>query len=189
MSLTWRDNANNETGFVVERCSLVAPATTCTNFAQIALPGPRNNTGNVTYIDTTVTAGNSYLYRVAAFNAGGHVSLLRRSQPPWSVPAIPAAPTNFTVAVVKNPTGTNYTATLDVGGRHQPDQLHDPACHQPHVHDGPDDVYAWSGRQDAHADRESQHDLLLPDPGEQQHRRLVRLDERAAVPHSHAVTE
>ncbi len=27
VSLTWRDNANNETGFVVERCSFVAPAT------------------------------------------------------------------------------------------------------------------------------------------------------------------
>ncbi len=31
VSLTWRDNANNETGFVVERCSFVAPATTCSH--------------------------------------------------------------------------------------------------------------------------------------------------------------
>ena len=36
VSLTWRDNANNETGFMVERCSFVSPATTCSNFAQIA---------------------------------------------------------------------------------------------------------------------------------------------------------
>ena len=57
MSLTWRDNATNETGFVVERCT---GRSNCTNFAQIATPGPRNNTGNVTYVDTTVTAGNSY---------------------------------------------------------------------------------------------------------------------------------
>ena len=60
VSLTWMDNATNETGFVVERCTVVAPASTCTNFAQIAAPGPRNNTGNVTYVDTTVTAGNTY---------------------------------------------------------------------------------------------------------------------------------
>ncbi len=56
VSLTWRDNATNETGFVVERCHWNGGST----FAQIAAPGPRNNTGNVTYVDTTVTAGNTY---------------------------------------------------------------------------------------------------------------------------------
>jgi hypothetical protein len=115
VSLTWRDNATNETGFVVERCSFVAPATTCSNFAQIATAGPRNNTGNVTYVDTTVAFGNSYLYRVAAVNSA--------SVPPYTyvtladanavvVPAIPAAPTNFRVSVVKA-NGNNYTATLN----------------------------------------------------------------------------
>ena len=96
MSLTWRDNATNETGFVVERCTGVAPASACTNFAQIAAPGPRNSTGNVTYVDTTVAAGNTYSYRVKAVNAAGSSALLRTSQPTWSVPAIPAAPTSFT---------------------------------------------------------------------------------------------
>ena len=70
--LVWRDNATNETGFVIERCTVVAPATTCTNFAQIATTGPRNGTGNVpAYLDTTVTVGNTYFYQVWAVNAVG----------------------------------------------------------------------------------------------------------------------
>jgi len=111
VSLTWRDNANNETGFVVERCSFVSPATTCSNnFAPIASPGPRNNTGNVTYIDATVTGGNSYLYRVAAYNAGGP-SAYATLGTAVVIPVIPAAPATLTVAAVKA-NGNNYTATL-----------------------------------------------------------------------------
>ena len=111
VSLTWRDNANNETGFVVERCSFVAPATTCTNFAQIAAPGPNTNTGNVTYIDATVTGGNSYLYRVAAFNAGGTSAFLTLGTA-VVIQAIPPAPTSFIVTVVLGK-GNNDPATLD----------------------------------------------------------------------------
>ena len=108
MSLTWRDNATNETGFVVERCTGAG----CTNFAQIAVAPPRNNTGNTTYVDTTVLAGNSYLYRVAAVNSASvppytYVTLAT----PVAVPATPAAPTGFQVSVVKA-NGNNYTATL-----------------------------------------------------------------------------
>jgi FtsP/CotA-like multicopper oxidase with cupredoxin domain len=110
VSLTWRDNATNETGFIVNRCTVVPPATTCSNFAQIAAPGPRNNTGNVTYVDTTVAFGNSYLYQVAAFNAAGP-SAFATMLNPVAVAAIPPAPTNFTVSAVKA-NGNNYTASL-----------------------------------------------------------------------------
>jgi FtsP/CotA-like multicopper oxidase with cupredoxin domain len=110
VSLTWRDNATNETGFAVERCSFVAPATTCSSFALIASAGPRNNTGPMTYVDTTVTAGNSYLYRVAAVNSAG-TSVYATLATAVAVPAIPAAPTSFTVSAVKA-NGNNYTATL-----------------------------------------------------------------------------
>ena len=113
VSLTWNDRATNETGFRVERCTVVAPATTCSNFAQIALPGPRNGTGNVTYQDTTVTPGNTYFYRVWAVNAIGP-STAPTNTTSAVVPAIPAAPTNFRVAVVKAG-GNNYTATLTWG--------------------------------------------------------------------------
>jgi FtsP/CotA-like multicopper oxidase with cupredoxin domain len=106
--LVWRDNATNETGFVLERCT----GSGCTNFAQIATPGPRNGTGNVpAYLDTTVTAGNTYRYQVWAVNAVG-LSAAPAGPTDAVVPPIPAVPTSFTVSVVKNPTGPNYTATL-----------------------------------------------------------------------------
>jgi len=105
VSLTWRDNATNEAYFVVER-SINGGA-----FVQIAAPGPRNNVGNVSYVDTTVTFGNSYLYRVKAVNAGGSSAYVTLASP-VVVPAIPPAPTNFTVSVVKA-NGNNYTATLN----------------------------------------------------------------------------
>jgi FtsP/CotA-like multicopper oxidase with cupredoxin domain len=123
VSLRWTDNASNETGFVVERCSIVPPATavpptaTCSNFAQIATVGPRTTgPATVTYLDTTVPAGNTYNYRVKAINAGGSSAYFPNSTTTPTVvyavvPAIPAAPTGFTVAVVKA-NGNNYTATL-----------------------------------------------------------------------------
>jgi FtsP/CotA-like multicopper oxidase with cupredoxin domain len=111
VSLTWRDNANNETGFYVQRCSFVAPATTCNTFALIATVGPRNNTGNVSYVDTTVAWGTSYLYRVAAFNGAGTSAYVTLGTA-VVIPAIPAAATSFTVSVTKL-SGNNYTASLN----------------------------------------------------------------------------
>ena len=108
--LTWRDNATNETGFSVERCTQLAAG--CT-FARIAIAPPRNNTGNVTYTDTTVAAGNTYLYQVAAVNSAGTSDYA--PVPPATVsvtvPAIPAAPASFTVALGARQ-GNNYPATL-----------------------------------------------------------------------------
>jgi FtsP/CotA-like multicopper oxidase with cupredoxin domain len=109
VTLTWRDNASNESGFVVQRCSFVTPATTCTNFAQIASVGSRSTPGSVTYVDTTVTGGNSYRYRVAAFNAGS-TSAYATLATPVVIQAIPAVPTTFTVISAR--AGTNDTATL-----------------------------------------------------------------------------
>jgi FtsP/CotA-like multicopper oxidase with cupredoxin domain len=110
VSLTWRDNANNETGFYVERCSFVAPATTCSTFARIAAPGPGNNTGSVTYVDATVVGGNGYRYRVAAFNAAG-TSAYATLGTAVVIQPIPAAPISFTVAVARA-NGNKDTATL-----------------------------------------------------------------------------
>jgi hypothetical protein len=109
----WTDNATNETGFAVERCTVIAPATTCNNFATIATPGRNNGTGTVTYFDTTVTPGNTYFYQVWAVNAVGR-SVNPTNVDNATIPAIPAAPTNFRVSVVQNPNGKNpsYTATL-----------------------------------------------------------------------------
>jgi hypothetical protein len=80
------------------------------NFAPIATPGPRNNTGNVTYVDTTVTFGNSYSYQVKA--VANAVSSTYTNIVSATVPAIPAAPTGFTVTIGAKQ-GNSYPATLD----------------------------------------------------------------------------
>jgi FtsP/CotA-like multicopper oxidase with cupredoxin domain len=61
ISLTWTDNATDETGFVIER------ATDGVNFSTLANLGADTNS----YIDSTVLAGGTYDYRVAAVNQGG----------------------------------------------------------------------------------------------------------------------
>lgn len=89
VSLSWRDNATNETGFKVER------ATNGGAFTVIATPGPKTSTGNVSYTDSTVVAGNTYTYRVYAVNgnsASGYSNTVDVSM------KSPAAPTNLTAS-------------------------------------------------------------------------------------------
>jgi hypothetical protein len=63
INLSWTDNAGNETGFKIERCT----GATCTNFAQIAAVG-----ANVkTFSNTGLKRNTSYRYRVRAYNGGG----------------------------------------------------------------------------------------------------------------------
>jgi Fibronectin type III domain/Bacterial Ig domain/Calcineurin-like phosphoesterase len=63
INLTWTDNATNESGFGVERCT----GSTCNNFAQIATVG-----ANVTsYSNTNLSATTTYRYRVRASNSAG----------------------------------------------------------------------------------------------------------------------
>jgi predicted phage tail protein len=115
--LRWTDNANNETSFALERCTVVSPATTCTNFAQIAAVPPRTTgSATVTYFDTTVKPDNTYFYQVWAVNSAGP------SANPSPVPpavvfavvlAVPAAPTNFKAANALAPvSGPNTTVAL-----------------------------------------------------------------------------
>jgi hypothetical protein len=64
INLSWTDNANNETGFRIERCK----GSTCTNFALISTVGV-----NVTsYSNTKLNANTTYRYRVYAYNASGN---------------------------------------------------------------------------------------------------------------------
>jgi len=101
--LTWRDNATNETGFVVERSDNGGA------FTQIAAPGRRNNTGTVTYNDNTVTAGNTYAYRVTAVNAGGPSAYSNTVTVSFQIPVAPA--TLGAVAVVANANNARVTLT------------------------------------------------------------------------------
>lgn len=101
ISLTWTDNANNEAGFVVER------AVNGGAFIQIATPGP--GTGNINFIDTAVTVGNIYAYRVKAVNGGG--SSAYTGTVSVSILNTPAAPSNLT-ATAARANGNNDRVTL-----------------------------------------------------------------------------
>ena len=64
VNLSWTDNANNETGFLIQRCK----GLTCTNFVLIATVG----TNITNYADANLTANTTYRYRVYAYNASGN---------------------------------------------------------------------------------------------------------------------
>lgn len=60
-ALSWRDNSNNETGFIVERSTGGAA------FTEVA----RRGANATSFTDTGLVRGQSYSYRVRAFNAAG----------------------------------------------------------------------------------------------------------------------
>ncbi|MBI4499980.1 MAG: pre-peptidase C-terminal domain-containing protein, partial [Gemmatimonadetes bacterium] len=64
INLAWTDNASNETGFHIERCTGAG----CTVFSEIATVG-----ANVmSYQNTGLAAGTTYRYQVRAYNASGN---------------------------------------------------------------------------------------------------------------------
>jgi len=104
VSLTFTDNATNEIGFVIERSTNGGP------FTQITTVPPRNNTGSVAYVDTTIVPGNNYAYRVAATNVAGNSTFATSAT--VVVPAVPNAPANLTAANGPNGNGNNRTVIL-----------------------------------------------------------------------------
>ena len=63
INLSWRDNADNETGFRIFRCK----GSIGTNFVLVATVGANATS----YANTGVSANTTYRYRVFAFNASG----------------------------------------------------------------------------------------------------------------------
>jgi FtsP/CotA-like multicopper oxidase with cupredoxin domain len=61
--LGWRDNATNETGFVVERS-----ADNGVTYSTVTTLGPKQGTGSMSYTDSQVTRGKTYTYRIKALN-------------------------------------------------------------------------------------------------------------------------
>ena len=86
-NLSWTDNATNEDGFKIERSlnSSLGPWT------QIAT----TTTNTVAYSDTSVSADQTYYYRIRAFNTGGDSSY---SNSDYAITAsvVPNAPSNLT---------------------------------------------------------------------------------------------
>lgn len=104
ISLAFTDNATTEIGFALQR------STNNGAFTQIAMLPARNNTGGVTYIDTAVTPGSSYAYRVAAVNVAGTSG--NSNTVTMAIPSVPAIPGTFTAANGPNGTGNNRTVIL-----------------------------------------------------------------------------
>jgi len=88
INLSWTDNAGNEDGINIERCT----GATCTNFAQVASLGPNTTS----YQNTGLAASTTYRYRVRAFNAGGSSPYSNiAAATTQAAAALPAAPTNL----------------------------------------------------------------------------------------------
>jgi hypothetical protein len=92
INLTWTDS-DIETGFKIERCTGAG----CSDFAQIATVS-----ANVTsYSNTGLTGSTSYSYRVRAYNIAGDSDYSNTtSAVTLAAPALPAAPTNLSAAVI-----------------------------------------------------------------------------------------
>lgn len=99
VSLTWRDNATNETGFVVERS-----IDTGTTWTQVATAPARVNTGNVTLVDATVATGTTYTYRVGVVGLFGTA---------YSNLATAVVPSPMVAPTILSATAAPRTATLE----------------------------------------------------------------------------
>jgi FtsP/CotA-like multicopper oxidase with cupredoxin domain len=90
VSLGFTDNLAIETGFAIQR------STDGVTFTPLATAPARVGTGAVTFVDTTVTYGTTYTYRVADITAFGNSPFTNTAQ--VVVPAQPLAPTALTAA-------------------------------------------------------------------------------------------
>ncbi len=94
INLSWTDNANNETGFRIERSSTSATS----GFTQIATPG----SNATSYSNSGLTASTQYWYRVRAYNAAGNSSWSNIATVTTQAPApsAPAAPGGLSATAV-----------------------------------------------------------------------------------------
>ena len=76
--MSWTDNANNESGYIIER------ATAATGpFAQIGVAGA----GQTTYMDTALPPNTTYYYEVCATNSVGNSAFTNVASALTPVPA------------------------------------------------------------------------------------------------------
>ena len=101
VNLAWTDNANNETGFTVQRTTAVTGIiATFTTLANVT-----------TFTDTTAVAGTSYSYSVAATNALGSSTASNTA-----TVAVPAVLVISPVVVPAGAVNALYTATVAATG-------------------------------------------------------------------------
>ncbi len=116
VTLTWTDNAVNETSFTVQRAATpTGPWVTLSS----TVPASAGAGGTVTYVDTTVLRNRTYFYRVMATNTIGDTTVYPApavGYPHWN---INSDPTNPGVQVVTNASGAGtpfiFASAFDAG--------------------------------------------------------------------------
>jgi len=100
-TLAWTDNSNNEMGFNIER-----KQEACAGVAGTWAPLGTTGAGVATYVDTNVISGNTYCYRVNAWNTTDGTPTGPKQYSAWSNTAgatipfgQPAQPTGLGVVV------------------------------------------------------------------------------------------
>jgi len=93
IDLTWTDNADNESGFKIERCTGAG----CSDFVQVATVGA----DATSYSNTGLAPSTRYSYRVRAYNATGDsaYSNTASAETP-ATPPPPAAPTDLSATAI-----------------------------------------------------------------------------------------
>ena len=107
VSLTWRDNSDNETGFTIQRATnsgFTNGLTTITVGANVT-----------TYTDTAVLANTMYYYRVQAFNDIDSSAYSNVDNVTTAL-VVPAAPTIGTAAAGNAQATVSFTAPASDGG-------------------------------------------------------------------------
>jgi len=96
LTLTWTDNSVDEQGFKVERCQVIAPATTCANYLQIAsVPVAASVGATAVWVNANLATGLTYCYRVRAFNTTGNSGYTNEACGVVAPPAAPLDPSNL----------------------------------------------------------------------------------------------
>jgi subtilisin family serine protease len=99
VNLSWSDNSNNELGFAIERSS------NGQNFYLTDTVGA----GYRTYSDRTVQPGNTYFYRVRAYNPGGGSGYANAVTVSTPAMTLPSAPSNLTATALSAGKGASLT--------------------------------------------------------------------------------
>lgn len=100
LQLTWTDNSTDEDGFGIER-----KVGTTGTYAQIASVGA----DATSYVDSSLSDGTTYCYRVFAFNTNGN-----SPYSPESCGAVQATAQSFTLTVAKLGNGTVTTSPAGI---------------------------------------------------------------------------
>jgi hypothetical protein len=105
INLTWTDNALNESAFVLERAETPQGGSQSA-WVQIATVPARNNTGNVSFTDSTIRPATMpivYSYQVKAVNPIGASDWSNTASVTVPVAVPPTAPSNLSATLVAGP--------------------------------------------------------------------------------------